>query len=97
MMINSITKYVAPFWCLMYFSVRLTCGDTVPEWGGCNPSSGGTLLVKKNEKTLVCISVGPRADWASDVQYLRYSFQPKGDEYSRITLPGCKLSFFITM
>ena len=48
-------------------------------------------LVKSNVKTGVCLTVGENVkDWGTGVNYKRYSFAPRADDYSRFVVQGCK-------
>lgn len=55
------------------------------EWKGCAPTAGDSL-VSRTEKTFICVMVGPSKSWMSGIQYLRYSFKPNANQYSRITM-----------
>ena len=62
-----------------------------PTWGGC---SDGNLkpLVQIGEKTTICLTLSNSLNWDSQtVDYVRLSFQPIADEFSRFIVPACKL------
>jgi hypothetical protein len=37
----------------------------------------------------VCLQVGNSANWAAGVSYIRLSFTPETDQYSRFYVPNC--------
>lgn len=56
-----------------------------PQWKGCAPTAGDSL-VSREKRTFICVMVGPSRDWASGIQYLRYTFKPNADQYTRIKI-----------
>lgn len=60
------------------------------EWEGCVTEYGdNNNLVKSNVKTGVCLTVGENVkDWGTGVNYKRYSFAPRADDYSRFVVQG---------
>lgn len=69
---------------LFFIALSLSVGNE-ETWGGCGKSEG-SRLVSANKRTFICIMVGPSGDWRTGINYLRYSFEPKADEYSRFTI-----------
>jgi len=70
---------------LLFFIAVSLSGAAEETWGGCRKSDGNGL-VSRNGRTFICIMVGPSGDWREGIKYLRYSFEPKADEYSRFTV-----------
>jgi hypothetical protein len=72
--------------CLVLFlaSVWGTSG-----WSGCVDPNNPDESVKIGQKTTICLQIGNKNNWAGGVEYIRLSFQPKVDEYSRIHIPNC--------
>lgn len=61
-------------------------------WRGCESMetpAGETVPVEIGKGTLVCFHVGgsETRSWSDGVDYLRYVFQPKADEFSRYHIP----------
>ena len=71
-----------------------TMSPTATPWGGCvNPNvedSDGKDVVAIGATTYVCLNIANTSDWTSGVSYQRVSFNPKADQYSRLSIPGCK-------
>jgi hypothetical protein len=67
---------------------------TIPEWNGCiNPNDVGNLDQKviAGEMTWICLVLSNSANWnEQNVQYIRLTFQPTADEFSRFFVPVCK-------
>lgn len=64
-------------------------------WSGCVDPSKPEELIKIGKKTTICIVLGSSTNWnvlTPATQYLRLSFQPQADEYSRFHVPSCKYS-----
>lgn len=64
-------------------------------WGGCVGSSSSTnsnnANVKIGDPTRVCLHVANGTDWgAGSVAYVRASFEPPADTYSRLHIPNCE-------
>jgi hypothetical protein len=62
-------------------------------WTGCDDPAtmGEPILIGK--KTTICVVLASNADWNPGLpatKYLRLSFQPVADEYSRFHVPSCK-------
>lgn len=54
-----------------------------------NPNdSSDTGVVSRLGRTTVCLTVGPGGNWNSNINYLRYTFRPKADEYSTYHIPN---------
>jgi hypothetical protein len=64
------------------------------DWQGCSLSLGSEdNKVKSGEVSTVCLTVGPSTDWGAnntDIDYNRFTFQPKADEFSHMHIDGCK-------
>eukprot|EP00542_Grammatophora_oceanica_P019166 CAMPEP_0194027284 /NCGR_PEP_ID=MMETSP0009_2-20130614/1457_1 /TAXON_ID=210454 /ORGANISM="Grammatophora oceanica, Strain CCMP 410" /LENGTH=272 /DNA_ID=CAMNT_0038666297 /DNA_START=45 /DNA_END=863 /DNA_ORIENTATION=+ len=68
-----------------------TAMPTFTPWSGCtDPKNleGEDKLITIGKKHTICFSIGPGGNWAAGVSYLRYTFQPIADEYSRFHIPG---------
>jgi hypothetical protein len=64
-------------------------------WSGCDDPATLGEPIKIGKKTTVCVVLANNADWNPGLpgtKYLRLSFQPIADEYSRFTVPSCKSS-----
>jgi hypothetical protein len=62
-------------------------------WTGCvNPKMNKNQnLVRIQQPTRVCLSIANNTDWNSgSTSYVRASFEPQGDVYSRLHIPNCK-------
>ena len=59
------------------------------EWGGCHPPGNPGHKIEIGKKTILCLQIGNNENWAGGVQYIRASFQPEADEYSRMHIPNC--------
>lgn len=60
-------------------------------WSGCVDPSKPEELIKIGKKTTICIVLGSSTNWnvlTPATQYLRLSFQPQADEYSRFHVPS---------
>ena len=67
---------------------------TIMAWGGCvDPNNpGNDAHVQIGSKTTICLMVGNDLDWAgTQTDYIRFTFQPKADEYSRFHVPDSYL------
>lgn len=67
------------------------------KWGGCQATFTGASVetlekIEIGKRTMVCFHVGNSKDWARGVDYIRLSFQPEADQYSRMHIPNCKCS-----
>lgn len=63
-----------------------------PTWSGCTDSSLPPL-VTIGEKTTICLILANNLKWDdNNVRYLRMSFQPVADEFSRFIVPACKFA-----
>ncbi|GAX23050.1 hypothetical protein FisN_15Hh050 [Fistulifera solaris] len=67
-----------------------TNGD---QWGGCQATFSGASVdtlekIEIGKQTIVCFHVGNTKDWARGVDYIRLSFQPEADQYSRMHIPN---------
>lgn len=60
------------------------------DWTGCVDVDEPGKLVTIGEKTTLCLQIGNTNHWAAGAQYIRLSFQPVADEYSRIHVPNCE-------
>ena len=62
-----------------------------PTWGGCSDANLNPLVVI-GEKTTICLVLSNELNWdGQGVDYVRLSFQPIADEFSRFIVPACKL------
>ena len=58
---------------------------TASSWGGC----GSDGVVAIGDPTRVCLQIANGTAWNLGVRYIRPSFEPKADEYSRFHIPNC--------
>jgi len=71
--------------------LELVAGQNTSQWGGCvNPSGSGSSEVTIGQTTFVCLQIGNSEQWNAGVNYIRLSFSPIADEYSRFHIPNCK-------
>lgn len=62
-------------------------------WGGCvDPRYPGSDKIEIGKRTVVCFHIGNSINWAGGVEYIRVSFAPVADQYSRLHIPNCKYS-----
>ena len=59
-------------------------------WSGCGPIEDPLTRLKVDQRTVICLHVGNTEDWGGQVTYLRLSFSPKIDQYSRFHVSNCK-------
>jgi hypothetical protein len=59
------------------------------EWGGCVDTEDRFALVTIGKKTTLCLVLTDGPDWGVERKYLRLSFQPIADQYSRYHVPYC--------
>lgn len=71
------------------FTVAQTPAPTPQPWSGCVDPNNPDVpeQVKVGSRHTICLTIGPGGNWAAGVSYIRYTFQPKGDEYSRFHIP----------
>lgn len=58
------------------------------SWTGCGPFENEDERLSVGESTVVCMHVANDLNWVNNVNYLRLSFQPRADEYSRFHVPN---------
>lgn len=80
---------------LLWSSVVGQNGSTGDSWGGCQATFSGASVetlekIAIGKQTIVCFHVGNTKDWSRGVDYIRLSFQPEADQYSRLHIPNCK-------
>jgi len=66
-----------------------TSAPTAQPWGGCINQKDPSTVVKIGAPTIVCLQIGNNTNWADGVSYIRLSFTPTADEYSRYYVPNC--------
>jgi hypothetical protein len=76
------------WWTLSSFSWAQTNSSNA-TWSGCVDPNNPGALVTIGQKTTVCLQIGNSENWGAGVEYIRLSFQPQGDEYSRFHVPNC--------
>ena len=59
---------------------------------GCFGNGGSGEVIKIGQPMFLCLHVANNKDWSSGAKFLRVSFQPKADEYSRFHVPNCECS-----
>lgn len=70
-----------------------TEAPTGAPWNGCvdpnDPSAPAPVTI--GEKTFICLVLTGSADWgvAAPKEYLRLTFSPTADQYSRFHVPNC--------
>jgi hypothetical protein len=62
-------------------------------WSGCIDPNGDAKPVDIGETTTVCLHAANNVDWTSGAQYIRMTFQPQADKFSRLHIPDCKFHF----
>lgn len=63
---------------------------TLPAWSGCYDANLGPLVII-GQPTTICLVLSNNLNWnGQPVDYLRLSFQPNADEFSRFIVPACK-------
>lgn len=71
-------------------SVRISSYDCV------DPSNReGTHVIRRGQMTTVCLYVGPAGDWNRNLEYKRFSFNLKADEFSSYQIPGCECLYLL--
>jgi hypothetical protein len=75
---------------ISYISFQFSATNAAENWTGCVDKNKPDALLETNKETPVCFTIGPSGDWAIQTEFLRYAFKPVADEYSKLTLPGCK-------
>jgi hypothetical protein len=58
-------------------------------WGGCVNLKDKDPTIKIGTSTIVCLQIGNSVNWAGGVNYIRLSFTPETDQYSRFYVPNC--------
>lgn len=59
------------------------------QWSGCVRSGFGSEdKIRIGEPTRVCLQIGNSVSWVDGVDYVRASFEPQADEYSRFHIPN---------
>jgi len=76
-----------------YTILSLSLIVTVPptradDWVGCVDKEFPSKKVRRGQKTTVCLGVGTDGDWAAGTNYVRHSFKPVADDFSRFTIPN---------
>ena len=56
------------------------------QWAGCFDE---TTRIKIGEPMFLCLHVANGINWADGVDYVRLTFSPNADEYSRFHVPNC--------
>ena len=59
-------------------------------WAGCWGAGGSSNRIKIGSPMFLCLHVGNNRNWTDSAQFIRLSFSPKADEYSRLHVPNCK-------
>lgn len=59
---------------------------------GCFDPVSGERKVTLGEPHFLCLMIGAGDDWSSGIDYIRLTFSPEADEYSRFHVPGSKCS-----
>ena len=57
------------------------------SWGGCDGSDSSVVAI--GDPTRVCLQIANGTAWNQGVGYIRPSFEPKADQYSRFHIPNC--------
>lgn len=53
-------------------------------WASCAPSGRGSPRLAIGDSTWVCVVLANTLDWRSDAEYVRFAFELKLDDYSRV-------------
>jgi len=59
------------------------------SWNGCLCPEGNCKAVAIGEPTGVCFQIANGVAWNEGVKYIRPSFEPNADQYSRLRIPNC--------
>jgi hypothetical protein len=66
-----------------------TGSSTTSQWSGCVDLNEGIADIGIGDLTTVCLQIGNQLNWANGASYIRASFQPEADQYSRLHIPNC--------
>lgn len=78
-------------------------GTTSPTmltpWSGCRDPNNPDIqdVIEIGKPMTICVTLGPGGNWAAGVRYLRYTFRPDVDEYSRFHIINCEYRLFVGM
>ena len=81
---------------LLFSFTGIRADDTTPVaavdsgWPGCYGTGGNAEKIKIGAPMFLCLHIGSGLDWSEGIKYIRLSFSPKADEYSRLHIPNCK-------
>lgn len=74
---------------LLLLLTAVVAEDAAPAtWEGCYDANNS--LVKIGSPMFLCLHVANGLDWSEGVDFIRLSFSPDADEYSRLHVPNCK-------
>lgn len=59
-------------------------------WAGCWGAGGSSNRIKIGSPMFLCLHVGNNRNWTDSAEFIRLSFSPKADEYSRLHVANCK-------
>jgi hypothetical protein len=84
------SRVTRPNW-VVIFVVSVVClvstnAQNNSSWSGC---VGGNSVVQIGKTTRVCLQIGNTTDWTAGVGFVRASFEPEADQYSRFHIPEC--------
>jgi hypothetical protein len=58
-------------------------------WQGCVDPDKPKNKLRVGKRTRVCFTIANTTDWSAGVSYMRASFEPQADVYSRFHIPNC--------
>ena len=62
-------------------------------WSGCGAVGAESAKLEIGDNMVICMHVANNLNWVGGAQYLRLSFAPKVDEYSRFHVGSCKWNY----
>jgi len=74
---------------LLVWAQEPTPTPTIAPWTGCTDPAFPDQKITIGEKTLVCLQIGAGVPWNVGIEYIRLSFSPVADQYSRLYIPNC--------
>ena len=93
MTIPSVIRWLITVRMILSIAVVTSQSNQGKVWLGCinQELNKNQNLVRIQQPTRVCLSVANDTDWNRGyTSYVRASFEPKGDVYSRFHIPNCK-------
>jgi len=73
---------------LLSLAVATLANDENITWTGCGPYTNEAQRLTIGKDSVVCLQAANDLNWVNGAQYLRFSFSPTVDEYSRFHVAG---------